>query len=170
MRGRAPVWFRDRPEVRDYTYSRVALELTIDAYEGTATKKTLLFEVADAPYDGSVVDGRFGVEHADHRQRRLESARHGQAEYSTLTTIGCVDSAITSTAPAIRSPAERTRVVASRLTVSAWVKCANSASPTLISFGGLRPSVRLQNSGGGRPIIHMARTTTGISLPRPGRP
>ncbi|NLH17892.1 MAG: hypothetical protein GX455_15050, partial [Phycisphaerae bacterium] len=38
--------------------------------------------------------------------------------------------------------------------VSAWVKCDDIATPTLISFGGLKSSVRLQNNGKG-PILHM---------------
>ena len=41
-------------------------------------------------------------------------------------------------------------------TAVAWVKCANTASPTLLSFGNYRVVVKLQNNGTGKPAIIMA--------------
>jgi hypothetical protein len=40
-------------------------------------------------------------------------------------------------------------------TVCAWVKCADAATPTLLSFGGIRPSIKLQNNNAGKPSIIM---------------
>ncbi len=40
-------------------------------------------------------------------------------------------------------------------TISAWVKCSDLATPLLISFGGNYPSVKLQNNGKGKPLIHL---------------
>jgi hypothetical protein len=40
-------------------------------------------------------------------------------------------------------------------TVCAWVKCAETATPMLISFGGNYPSVKLQNNAKGKPLIHL---------------
>ncbi len=40
-------------------------------------------------------------------------------------------------------------------TVCAWVKCDDVATPTLLSFGGIRPCIKLQNNNAGRPAIIM---------------
>jgi hypothetical protein len=40
-------------------------------------------------------------------------------------------------------------------TVCAWVKCNDTASPTLISFGGTYPAVKLQQNGKGKPLIYL---------------
>jgi hypothetical protein len=40
-------------------------------------------------------------------------------------------------------------------TFSAWVKCADTATPTLISFGGTYPAVKLQQNSKGKPLIYM---------------
>jgi hypothetical protein len=42
-------------------------------------------------------------------------------------------------------------------TIAAWVKCEDAPNPTLISFGGLYPSVRFQNNGKGHPILQMGK-------------
>jgi hypothetical protein len=43
-------------------------------------------------------------------------------------------------------------------TVCAWVKCADTATPTLLSFGGNYPAVKLQQNGKGRPIVYLGNT------------
>ena len=40
-------------------------------------------------------------------------------------------------------------------TVCAWVKCTDTATPTLISFGGTWPAVKLQQNGKGKPLIYL---------------
>jgi hypothetical protein len=40
-------------------------------------------------------------------------------------------------------------------TFAAWVKCADTATSTLISFGGSYPAVKLQQNNKGKPIIYM---------------
>jgi hypothetical protein len=40
-------------------------------------------------------------------------------------------------------------------TLCAWVKCTNTTTPMLVSFGGNYPSVKLQNNGNGKPLIHL---------------
>jgi hypothetical protein len=43
-------------------------------------------------------------------------------------------------------------------TVCAWVKCADTPAPTLLSFGGNYPAVKLQQNGKGRPIVYLGNT------------
>ncbi len=43
-------------------------------------------------------------------------------------------------------------------TVCAWVKCVDTPSPTLISFGGNYPAVKLQQNDKGRPIVYLGNT------------
>jgi hypothetical protein len=43
-------------------------------------------------------------------------------------------------------------------TVCAWVKCADTPSPTLLSFGGTYPAVKLQQNDKGRPIVYLGNT------------
>jgi hypothetical protein len=40
-------------------------------------------------------------------------------------------------------------------TVCAWVRCEDTATPTLISFGGTYPAVKLQQNGKGMPLIYL---------------
>jgi hypothetical protein len=42
-------------------------------------------------------------------------------------------------------------------TLCAWVKCTDTATPMLISFGGNYPSVKLQNNAKGKPLIHLGQ-------------
>ncbi len=42
-------------------------------------------------------------------------------------------------------------------TIAAWVKCGDTPNPTLVSFGGLFPSIQFQNNGNSRPILHMGK-------------
>ncbi|NLH17154.1 MAG: LamG domain-containing protein [Phycisphaerae bacterium] len=42
-------------------------------------------------------------------------------------------------------------------TVCAWVKCMDTATPTLISFGGSYPAVKLQQNDKGRPLIYLGQ-------------
>jgi len=83
---------------------------------------------------------------------------HGMANRNTtlLTTNGQVNKAIAFNGTSdLVSCGIFTAWLPGAWTVSAWVKCNDTATPTLISFGGLKPSIRLQNSGKGQPIIHM---------------
>ncbi len=83
---------------------------------------------------------------------------HGTATRNTslLTMAGKVGTAITfDGASDIVSCGNNASMLTTAWTVSAWVKCNDTATPTLVSFGGLKSSVRLQNSGKGQPIIHM---------------
>jgi hypothetical protein len=82
----------------------------------------------------------------------------GTAQQNTaaLTTAGKLDSALAfngasdwidlGTAAALLPDA---------WTLCAWVKCTDTATPILISFGGNYPSVKLQNNAKGKPLIHL---------------
>jgi hypothetical protein len=145
------------PEVRDYTYSRITLELTVDAYEGTAAKNILLFEVFDSP----VPTVLWSMDDAAATTRITDSgglSLHGTARQNTsaLTMVGRANNAIRFNGTSdFVSCGNNATLLSAAWSVSAWVKCNDTVTPTLVSFGGLRPSVRLQNNGKGQPIIHM---------------
>ena len=40
-------------------------------------------------------------------------------------------------------------------TVCAWVKCTDTATPILLSFGGNTPSIKLQNNANGKPVVQL---------------
>ncbi|NLH15037.1 MAG: hypothetical protein GX455_00515, partial [Phycisphaerae bacterium] len=148
------------PETRDYPYSRITLELTVEAYEGTAAKKVLLFEVSDSPIPTVL----WSMDDTAASTRISDSGglgQHGTAtrNASLLTTAGKVSTAITfnGTSDFITCGSNAT-LLPDAWSVSAWVKCNDTLTPTLISFGGLKPSVRLQNNGKGQPIIHMGNS------------
>jgi hypothetical protein len=42
-------------------------------------------------------------------------------------------------------------------TLCAWVKCSDTTTPMLISFGGNYPSIKLQNNTRGKPLIHLGQ-------------
>lgn len=44
-------------------------------------------------------------------------------------------------------------------TVCAWVKCTDTATPILFSFGGNYPSIKLQNNSKGKPLIHLGQNS-----------
>ncbi len=42
-------------------------------------------------------------------------------------------------------------------TVCAWVKCEDTATPTLVSFGGTYPALKLQQNEKGRPLMYLGQ-------------
>ncbi len=80
-----------------------------------------------------------------------------QRNTSAMTTSGRIDSALAFNGTTDQIDCgTNTALLPDAWTVCAWVKCANVGTPTLLSFGGIRPSIKLQNNNGGRPAILMA--------------
>lgn len=43
-------------------------------------------------------------------------------------------------------------------TACAWIQCTDTTTPILVSFGGNYSSIKLQNNGNGKPLIHLGKT------------
>jgi len=52
----------------------------------------------------------------------------------------------------------QSRPTADAWMVCAWVKCSDTATPILFSFGGNYSCIKLQNGGKGKPMIHLGQT------------
>jgi len=54
-------------------------------------------------------------------------------------------------------------------TVCAWVRCADTATPTLMSLGGNYLAIKLQQNGKGKPLIYLGPSNYRILTRRRGR-
>ncbi len=99
----------------------------------------------DNAADTAVVDA--GANHFDGAAQRNTAALMAAGKFGTaLAFNGTTDWIDCGTNPALLPDA---------WTVCAWVKCTETATPLLFSFGGNYPSIKLQNNSKGKPMIHL---------------
>ena len=83
---------------------------------------------------------------------------HGTAKQNTslLTAAGKFGTAIAFNGTSdFVSCGNNAALLPAAWSVSAWVRCEDTANPTLLSFGNYRAVIKLQNNGAGKPAIIM---------------